>query len=360
MHYRPTRARINLPAILHNYRQASHLAPKARQVAVIKADAYGHGAVEVAKYLAPHVPAFAVAFIDEALLLRSAGIQKPVLILEGVNSAEELKLAQQSDFWPMLHSANQVEGLLKSDGLDDLQCWLKVDTGMHRLGLNPVEAQSWADKLGRKLNKKPVLASHFSCAEEFHSETNKHQMQQLFALAAHLDCQVSLANSAALYTLPGAAVGWNRPGIMLYGCSPIPGKTAAEMGLQVAMQVTSQIIALRDIEAGETVGYNGRWQASQKSRIATLAIGYADGYPRLTNSSSQVYLHGERAQVVGTVSMDMLAVDVSHLPQAAIGDEVEIWGQHIPVTEVAGHANTIGYELLTRINQRMPRIYQHD
>ena len=357
MHHRPTLAKINLSAILSNYQQACKLAPKARQVAVIKADAYGHGAIEVATYLEPHVPAFAVAFLDEALALRAAGIGKPILILEGLTGEEELRLAEQFNFWPMLHSNEQLLVLMSLTPTPELQCWLKVDTGMHRLGLTPVDAQSWADKLCREMKQRPVLASHFSCAEVLDSPTSKHQMQQLFALAAHMECEVSLANSAALITLPQSAVGWNRPGIMLYGCPPIADKTAAELNLQVAMTVTSQIIAIREVMPGEAVGYNCRWQAEQKSRIATLAIGYADGYPRLTNSASEVFLHGQRARVVGTVSMDMLTIDINHIPEAKVGDEVELWGGNIPVNEVAVHANTIGYELLTRVTQRMHRAY---
>ncbi|GGO67397.1 alanine racemase [Bowmanella pacifica] len=360
MHHRPTQAKINLSAILSNYQQAVKLAPKAQQLAVIKADAYGHGAVDVAAYLEPHVPAFAVAFIDEALSLRAAGIDKPIVILEGLSGEEELRLAAQYNFWPLLHSNEQLIALTALSPVPDLHCWLKVDTGMHRLGLTPVEAQSWVDKLTRLMQRKPVLASHFSCAEEPDSPISMHQMQQLFALAAHLDCEVSLANSAALTTLPQSAVGWNRPGIMLYGSSPIAGKSAAELGLQVAMTVTSQIMAIRDVLPGETVGYNCRWQADTPSRIATLPIGYADGYPRLINSASEVFLHGQRAKVVGTVSMDMLTIDVTHIPQVQAGDEVELWGENIPVNEVAAHANTIGYELLTRVTQRMQRIYLRD
>ncbi|GAB3036432.1 alanine racemase [Bowmanella dokdonensis] len=359
MHYRPTSARIDLPAILHNYQRVMQLAPNGQAMAVLKANAYGHGAVDVARYLEPHVPAFAVAFMDEALALREQGISKPILLLEGIFQPGELALAAEHNFWLMFHSEHQLRMLEKVSLNKPVNCWLKLDTGMHRLGLDQQQLQSWLPRLSAmsQVRGKPVVCSHFACAEQEQSQMNLLQQQQLLDLVAGTGCEFSLANSAALLGLPDAVNGWNRPGIMLYGCSSVPGKSPSELGLKPAMTVTSQVMALHTLQKGETVGYGAYWQAEGQSLIATLAIGYADGYPRLINSSTEVFLHGQRARVVGAVSMDMLAVEVTHLPQVRIGDTVEIWGENILVSEVAASANTIGYELLTRINQRMPRTY---
>ncbi|ALS99122.1 alanine racemase [Lacimicrobium alkaliphilum] len=356
MMYRPSYAEINLGVIRDNYRLSSQLAPGSRHLAVIKANAYGHGAEQVAKTLEDIAPAFAVAFTDEALSLRKAGIRAPILILEGCFGSQELTIAAKNNFWVMLHSTEQVGMLEKTHLPSPVHCWLKIDTGMHRLGIDPLQVTAILQRLqsSGKLSHKPVLASHMANAEEISCPVNQKQIEQLKLLGQSTDHPLSLANSAALMQLPDSHSDWNRPGIMLYGCSPLTEKSE-QIGLRPAMAVYSQIMAIRELQKGDAVGYGGHWRADQPGRIATLAIGYGDGYPRSTDSQCEVFLHGQRARVIGSVSMDMLGVDISHLPQAKVGDKVEIWGKNLPITELASRVNTLSYELLTRVNQRLPR-----
>lgn len=356
MRYRPSYAEINLGIIRDNYRLSCQLAPGSKHLAVIKANAYGHGAEQVARTLEDIAPAFAVAFVDEALALREAGICSPILILEGCFGPQELTIAANNNFWIMLHSDEQLEMLEKTPLSSSIHCWLKIDTGMHRLGIDPQQTPAALQRLQRsgKLRDKPVLVTHMANAEERDCLVNQQQIEQLKQAGLNTGLPLSLANSAALMQLPDSHSDWNRPGIMLYGGSPLT-KRAEQIGLRPAMAVYSQIMAIRDLRKGEAVGYGGHWKADVPSRIATLAIGYGDGYPRSTNSRCDVFLHGQRARVVGSVSMDMLGVDITHLPQAKVGDRAEIWGENIAVTELAGKVNTLSYELLTRVNQRLPR-----
>ncbi|MDF2177335.1 alanine racemase [Aliiglaciecola sp. CAU 1673] len=357
--FRPTYARIDLDAVLHNYRQAVALAPNSQTLAVIKADAYGHGALAVAKKLAGHAPAFAVACIDEALALRNAGIHTPILLLEGFYDPKEIPIAAQHGFWMMIHDEAQLDILSKIRLDKPLHCWLKLDTGMHRLGTAVSRLPQMLQRLAEidSIAPDPVLATHFACSEELQKDMTTRQIADFYAGAKCTGLPLSLANSAAVYLHEASHAQWNRPGIMLYGSTPLPGKSPAQLGLRAAMQLYSQIFALRELKPGETVGYGARWTARRPSRIATLAIGYADGYPRLTDSSTQVYLHGRYAPVVGTVSMDMLAVDVTDVPEAKLGDQVELWGEKVLVSDVAAAAHTIGYELLTKVTLRVPRHY---
>ncbi|WP_088330287.1 alanine racemase [Lacimicrobium sp. SS2-24] len=356
MTYRPSFAEIDLGAIRENYRLSCQLAPNSQHLAVVKANAYGHDAIEVARILKGHAPALAVAFIDEALQLREAGIDSPILVLEGCFSANELILASQHNLWLMFHSVEQVIMLESTSLPTSITAWLKVDTGMHRLGIDAAQAPSVLQRLldTQKLSQQPVLASHMANAEVLDHPLNRQQIEQVQQLGKQTGCALSLANSAALMQLPASRFDWNRPGIMLYGCSPLE-KASQQIGLKPAMRVVSSIMAIRELHPGEAVGYGGHWVASQPSRIATVAIGYGDGYPRSTHGKSDVFLHGQRAKVVGSVSMDMIGVDISHIPQARIGDQVEIWGSHVRVNELAAQVNTISYELLTRISQRLPR-----
>ncbi|GGD75007.1 alanine racemase [Lacimicrobium alkaliphilum] len=356
MTYRPSFAEIDLNVIRNNYQLSCQQAPASKQLAVIKANAYGHGAVQVAKQLEDIAPAFAVAFIDEALALREAGIRSPILIMEGFFRAQELSLASEKGFWLMLHSPEQIEMLEKTPLPSPLNCWLKVDTGMHRLGILPEHVPAILERLTKrgKLAQSPVLATHMANAEEMNNPLNQRQIDRLRQLGKDTNSPLSQANSAALMQLPASHSNWNRPGIMLYGCSPLVQRSE-QIGLQPAMSVYSEIIAIRELKKGDAVGYGGCWQARKPSRIATLAIGYGDGYPRSTDSQCEVFLHGQRATVAGSVSMDMLGVDISHIPEARVGDKVELWGNNIPVTELARRVNTLSYELLTRVNQRLPK-----
>ncbi|WP_109340372.1 alanine racemase [Saliniradius amylolyticus] len=352
---RATVAKIHHSSIIHNYRLACQLAPDSANLAVIKANAYGHGLSEVAQLLEPMVPAFAVAILDEALTLRQQGIVKPVVILEGVDSPEGMSWAARHNCWPILHTKRQLAALTNADSKP--RCWVKLDTGMHRLGFAPPELADVVEQVRGLTATSPVICTHFARADELDNPMTTQQLNLFRRASRSLGCSTSLANSPALLGHPAAHSDWNRPGLMLYGCSPFSGPQEHADQLQAAMTLESEIIAIRNIPSGDSVGYGSRWQAKEPARIATLAIGYADGYPRHSQSQCRVWLHNQYAPLAGTVSMDMVTIDVSHIPETKEGDKVELWGPHVPVTEVARHNGTINYELLTRVSQRVPRVY---
>ncbi|MCS2609723.1 alanine racemase [Halomonas dongshanensis] len=360
---RPLVADIDLAALCHNYRHACACAPQSRSVAIIKADAYGHGAIECAKALVGEAPAFGVACIEEALALRQAGIDTPIVLLEGIFSADELALVDEHGFWIAVHSAWQVEALLSFAPHRPIPVWLKVDSGMHRLGFAPEEIESlWA-----RLSQAPqvgelVLMSHFASADASDSGYFEIQLQRIVALAHALKAPLSIANSPATLAWPVAHGDWNRPGIMLYGSDPLEVANASSRDLRPVMTLRSQVIALRDLAAGEPVGYAGRWRAPRPSRIAVVAAGYGDGYDRHAQDGTPVLVDGQRCTIAGKVSMDMLTVDVTDLPEVRIGSEVVLWGRAangtvLSVDEVANGCDTISYTLLTGILPRVPRRY---
>lgn len=356
---RPTRAIVRLDAIRHNLAAARRFAPASRNIPVIKANAYGHGAIEVARALQDDATAFAVAVMDEAVELREAGIENPILVLQGCNHREDLAEAAARRFWLMLHNRGQVERLLRSTAKTPVTAWLKVDTGMHRLGLNIEEADRARQELAAAdhLSGPPVLCTHLACADEPEREETARQVSEFRAYAEPLGLPLSIANSAGILHWPETHADWNRPGIMLYGSSP-----STEFGndtglLQPAMTLQSELIAVRDIAAGEGVGYGHRWKAREAARIGTVTIGYADGYPRHAPNGTPVLVNGQRVPLVGTVSMDMITVDLSEARDARPGDPVELWGENLRVNEVAKAAGTIGYELLAGMTRRVPLIY---
>lgn len=360
---RPLVAEINLAALRHNYQLALDSAPEGRAVAVVKANAYGHGAAAVAKALADLAPAYAVACIEEAQELRAADIQQPVVLLEGFFTADELPEIVQQGYICMLHSEWQLEELstylaCQEVPAGQLGVWLKVDTGMHRLGFAPEQAEL----AYRRLQAIPavgeiVLASHLACADEPSSSATPLQLQRLQTLQQKLGCTLSVANSPAVLAWPEARQGWLRPGLMLYGASPLPPEDEQADSLQPVMSLKSALIAVRDLPAGEAVGYGARFVTRQPTRIGVVACGYGDGYPRHAKEGTPVLVKGVRCRIVGRVSMDMLTVDLTACPGAQPGDEVELWGNQLSVNEVAEHCDTISYTLLTCLLPRVPRRY---
>ncbi|HNN28053.1 MAG TPA: alanine racemase [Agitococcus sp.] len=349
---------INRDALLHNLQQVKHHAPQAKVLAMVKADAYGHGALLIAQTLAPHVDALGVAFLDEALALRQAGICCPIAILEGVFNQSELEQALAAQCYLVVHQQQQLDLLANYQGTDQTHIWLKIDSGMHRLGFAP-EAVINAYQQLSVLNcvQEIILTSHFACADEPNSLKTQQQLEVLEQLYQQLPQTLSrsFANSAAILAWPNTHHQWVRPGIMLYGSSPFIHKTAKELNLQAVMTLKTKIIALRTINQGETVGYGSTWQASRKTRLAVIAIGYGDGYPRHINTNTPVLINGQRCFIVGRVSMDMITVDVTGL-DVTLGDEVILWGQDLSADEIAGYAQTISYELFCQITPRVKRL----
>lgn len=356
---RHTQATVRLGAIVQNLDCAKKYAPAAKVMAVIKADAYGHGAIEVAQVLQDRVPAFAVAMMDEAVQLRDAGITRPILVLQGSSSYADVAEAAARDFWLMLHSRQQVERVLGSDIYQPVRVWVKADTGMHRLGLDVTELDVVIKDLSASENvhQDIVLCTHLACADELQNPTTRRQVKCIRDVAANHSLPLSIANSAAIMAWPEAHAEWNRPGIMLYGSNPLGESTLAAADLVPAMTVSSEIISIKQLSAGDGVGYGLNWVADRPSTIGTVAIGYADGYPRHAPNGTPVLVNGQRVPLVGTVSMDMLTVDLSELDGVETGAPVELWGQNLLVNEVASHAGTIGYELLAGLTGRVPITY---
>ena len=357
---RPTRATIDLQALRDNFALAQSLATDSKTMPMVKANAYGHGMLEVAEALADTAPAFGVACIEEALELRDAGINQPILLLEGSFSADEVNIAALKGFWLMVENQPQKEAILSADIAQPVTVWLGVDTGMHRLGFAPEEAEKVYGELSqsRNVSEQIVVASHFASAEELDNDFTHRQLATFDTLVDALSAtQTSLANSASILARPETHRDWNRPGYMLYGASPFDHDQENGDQLQPVMSLTSAVISLRSIDAGEKVGYSGKWCADRPSTIATIGLGYGDGYPRTAPYGTPVLVNGVECPLVGSVSMDMITVDVTDLDSVAIGDPVELWGQKLPVNLVAKHCGTLGYELLTRMPLRVPRVY---
>ncbi len=351
--YRRTAAYIDLEAIRANYARACSLAPASRAVAVVKGDAYGHGAVRVAKALQQDAAAFAVATVEEAMELRGAGIDTDVLVLQGTTSRQVAAACAAAHITLMVNSAAQAEAARSARP----RVWVKVDTGMRRLGIEPQELDELLSGLRTAGVEIAAVCTHLACADERDNDMTRDQIEMFLACAKDCGAPLSIANSAALLAWPASHADWNRPGIMLYGVSPLRDDDGEAARLQAAMRFAAEIIAVRDVPVGGSVGYGARWTAQRPSRIATLAAGYADGYPRHAPNGTPTFVNGRLAPLVGTVSMDMIAVDITGHEGATTGDLVELWGPNVAVNDVAARADTIGYELVTGVSRRVPRIY---
>jgi alanine racemase len=364
---RPTVAIVDLKALRANFALVKSLAPQANIIPMVKANAYGHGMVEVCRALSHSAPAFGVASIDEALVLREAGIKQPILLLEGTFSSDEVEIASDNNFMLMVENSAQKDAIINASISRPVSVWLGVDTGMHRLGFQPQEATQTYFALSNTDNvAKPIVAaSHFACADDLGSSVTKNQMAIFDRWITTLNPAAgdviaeSLANSAAILAWPETHRDWQRPGYMLYGNSPFSEDQDNANKLQPVMSLQSAVISLRHIASGESVGYTANWTAGRDSIIATITVGYGDGYPRQAPNGTPVLVNGARCPLVGRVSMDMITVDVTDLNLVSIGDKVILWGPELSVNEIAEYCNTIGYELLTRMPSRVPRVYSN-
>jgi alanine racemase len=348
------RSVIDTAALRHNLGVARSRAAGARVMAVIKANAYGHGVLQSAKALA-EADGFAVARLDEGLALRAAGLTNRVLLLEGVFSPQQLALAAQQRFELMVHNAEQLAMLDGFAGAERISAWIKVDTGMNRLGFRVEDFAAAHARLANnpRIEPQPTLVTHLASADDRRDAKTAQQLEQFRAVTAGLPGARSIANSAGVLAWPATRGDWVRPGLMLYGLSPFPSGTGSDLGLRAAMSLQSEVIAVKPVPAGETVGYGGAWRADRDTRIAVVAAGYGDGYPRSTASGAPVQINGRRAPLVGRVSMDMITVDVTDLPAVSVGDPVVLWGEGVPAEEIAQHAGTIAYELICGVSQRV-------
>jgi alanine racemase len=351
---RAARATVDSAALKHNLGAVRRMAPNSRVMAVIKANAYGHGLVGTARALRD-ADAFAVARIEEAMALREAGLDNAIVLLEGAFDTTQLPLAASLGLELVVHSPEQLAMLDAAHLSRPISTWLKLDTGMNRLGFPPEEARAAAGRLEAcpSVASKPRLMTHLSCADERDAGVTDRQLECFAAALGDLTGDRSIANSAGLIWRKDAHADWVRPGIMLYGVSPFAESTGVELGLRPAMELRSTVIAVRTVRRGERVGYGGVWTAREDSRLAIAAIGYGDGYPRRLGSGAPVLVRGRRAPLAGRISMDMIAVDVTLIPEVRVGDEVMLWGAGLPVEELARIAETIPYELLCGVTQRV-------
>ncbi|XTZ38158.1 alanine racemase [Salmonella enterica] len=345
---------VNRRALRHNLQRLRELAPASRLVAVVKANAYGHGLVETARTL-PDADAFGVSRLEEALCLRKGGITQPILLLEGFFTAADLPLVAEHHLHTVVHSVEQLAALEAATLSEPVNVWMKLDTGMHRLGVHPHEAEAFYTRLSRCKNvRQPVnVASHFARADEPQCGVTERQLDTFMSFTDGKPGLRSIAASGGILLWPQSHLDWVRPGIILYGVSPLGSKPwGTDFGFQPAMTLTSQLIAVRDHKAGEAVGYGGTWISERDTRLGVVAMGYGDGYPRAAPSGTPVLVNGREVPIAGRVAMDMICVDLGPDAQDRPGDEVVLWGEGLPVERIAEITNVSAYELITRLTSR--------
>lgn len=358
---RPIRARLDWSALRHNHNVARRHVGAARIWSVVKADAYGHGLLPAAQALSDSTDGFALVELEGAMALRDAGMAQPILMLEGPYQADDLPLFAELELTPVLHAMWQVDALIDA-GLPRRQAvYLKLNTGMNRLGFDPEEFSSALDRLVMADCLDSVtLMTHFSDADE--SRGIDQQLQRFRAMTGGRALPVSLANSAALLRFPESTGDWVRPGIMLYGSSPFPAmQTAVELGLLPVMTLESELIAVRELVSGDTVGYGSSFVAERAMRVGVVACGYADGYPRHAPTGTPVQIAGRRTRTLGRVSMDKICIDLSDLPgKVGVGETVTLWGgegnMYLAADDVAAAAGTVSYEMFCALAARVPVI----
>jgi|SRR6185312_7760228 len=351
---RPIRAAISFAALRHNYWLAKRTAPKSKVYAVVKAEAYGHGVDRVARAL-DRADGFATLELEGAIGLRERHPAAPILLLEGFFQPGELAAIRSSALATVVHCEDQLRMLESERRGAPIDVWLKVNTGMNRLGFAP---QALRDALERVRKggfaRSITLMTHFGAADAI--EGTAEAMRRFESCTAGIDLPRSLANSAAIFAQPASQADVCRMGIALYGATPFVDRPARSLGLKPAMTLSSRLIAVQPLLAGEVVGYGGTFRAEQAMRIGVVACGYADGYPRHAPTGTPILVAGARTRTVGRVSMDMITVDLGPVPQAQVGSPVVLWGDAVPVDEVAMAAGTVGYELLCAVAPRVPRL----
>lgn len=353
---RHSRAIIDLQAIRHNYDLLKDITGGKRLIAVVKADAYGHGAIEVAKAL-PQADAFAVAAVGEAVALRQAGIEQKILVLGGFIREEELTLCIDNRLDPVIHQQTHLDMLRQSDDLDGIQVWVKIDSGMGRLGYQPDKVANVLDRLDQLPSLGPVrLMTHLASADDAESEFSSQQIEAIRALELH-GYEWGIANSAGILGWPDAHDSWVRAGIAMYGANPMSNRGEKDVDLKPAMQMKTRVLAVNPHKKDDVIGYANTYTCPQDMTIAVIATGYADGYPRHKIGTAQVSIHGQLCDIVGRVSMDMITVDVSALDQVEVDDEATLFGDRPDVNQLADCSQTIAYEILCNVGAHVRREY---
>lgn len=355
---RPAKAMIDLKALRHNYQLACSISG-AKAFAVIKADAYGHDAVQCAKALEKEATAFAVACIEEAIELRESGINNPILLLEGIFEETELPLIEKYNLWIVVHAKWQIKAIEKTFSTKKLHIFLKMDSGLHRVGFSPSEyIEAYQQLMNSGKIAKITLMTHFARADEPDCDYTKKQFAIFHTITQTLKSETCLSNSSTIMAWPELKSDWVRPGIMLYGSNSFEFPQALTEQLIPVMTLQSKIIATRELPAKEPIGYAGRFITPKPMRIGVVAIGYADGYPRHAPNGTPVAIDGKISCIVGRVSMDMLTVDLTDLPQAGLGSNVELWGKQVLATNVAKQCETISYQLFCNV-KRVAKLFSY-
>lgn len=357
---RTAEAVINLAALRHNLARIQSIASKQQVFAIVKANGYGHGLARVARALT-QADGFGVASLDEALQLREAGVTQPILLLEGCFSEDEWATAAEVGCQIVVHQESQLKQLEAVALSQAIKVWLKVDTGMHRLGISPEQAHSYKQRL-KSLSyvSEVVVMTHLANADDTSDTATQVQLQQFAIALTRGEDRVSIANSAGILGWPTTHGDVVRPGISLYGGSPLRGMTADSLGLRPVMTFRSRLFAIKQLKQGEPIGYGGSYRCPEDMTVGVVSCGYGDGYPRHAPSGTPVLVNGKRVPLIGRVSMDMITVDLRSQPEAAIGDEVILWGEGLPADEVAEKSATIAYELFCKVTSRTQMIESED
>lgn len=357
---RPTTATIHADALRHNLGEVRRRAPASRVMAMVKAEGYGHGLERSARALVG-ADAYGVATIDDGRRLRAIGMAHPILLLSGFNAASDLPEVRALGMDVVVHHAFQLEILEQSGGGDPVRCWLKVDSGMHRLGFPPGEVRDMHGRLSRLpgVAAEIVLMNHFASADEVGNAQTREQMRVFAECTAGLPGPRSLANSAGVLGWPDSHADWVRPGGALYGMSVTAGRTGADHGLRPGMSLDTALLAVNRVCRGEKVGYSATWTCPEDMPVGIAAAGYGDGYPRHAPSGTPVLVNGRPARIVGRVSMDLLAIDLRGHDDARPGDPVRLWGEGLPVETIAEGAGTIGYQLTCSVARRVRVVERH-
>lgn len=347
-------ALLNTEHLLHNLSIIRSYAPQCGVIAMVKANAYGHGLRSTALRLDSHINSFGVASIDEALALRKVGIKAPITLMEGVFEAAELATAAAEHFSVVFHNEQQVAWLEKAQLPEAVFAWLKVDTGMGRLGFKSSEVEKITKRLlACTINKPLGLMSHLSCADEREHNYNYRQIENFKNIARNFEGPKSLVNSAALFNFPEYAYDIIRPGLALYGISPLKNTLGSDLKLKAVMTLKTSLIAVRHEKKDSLIGYGGTYRCERDMPIGIMAMGYGDGYPQNNPHNTPVLVNDTRCNLVGRVSMDMAAIDLSACPDARIGDPVTLWGAQLPLEEVASYTKRTVYDLLCSVQSRV-------
>lgn len=354
---RPTQIIIDPNALLHNVAKIRELAPGKKLITMVKANAYGCGLNKVTPVLEGHVDALGVACLEEAITIRALGIKTQCILFEGVFTPEEWQLVSEEEFSCVIHQQRQLDWLLNANLTKPVSIWIKVNTGMNRLGFSPADVLMVMEQLKQCswVQSDITLMTHLACADQPEREENEKQLSLFNTIELSGISQRSIANSAAILSFPQTHADAVRAGIMLYGVSPFSERSGQSLGLKPVMRFVSEITAIHHNPPRSFVGYGGTWHSELPSIIGIIPVGYGDGYPRHLKENTPVWVNGREVPIVGRVSMDMLAVDLTAYPEAQIGEAVELWGRHIAVERIAAFAGTIAYELLCQITER-PRL----